>query len=143
METGRVIYETLLDSRCSDSHWSKVKRLMSACGLPMDKDGLKVLIELRKVCPRYFRKYAEIKEQLTAMGRELKPAIKDGVSGNEFLAIISQHNITPDQSTVSRWFKPIGGFKRDKEYDEQTILPIVACALIYKSRKHSEVLKNG
>ena len=77
------------------------------------------------------------------MGRELKPALKDGVSGGEFMQIISSHNINPDQSTVSRWFKPVGGFKKDKEYDEQTILPIVACALIYKYRKHSEAIKHG
>lgn len=143
MEESRIIYETLIESRCSDSHWAKVKKLMSVCQLPMDKDGLKIIINLRKVCPRYFRKYTDIKEQLIAMGRELKPAFDNGVSGTEFLNIINQYNINPDQSTVSRWFKSVGGFKRDKEYDKQTILPIVACALIYKSKKHSGVVKNG
>lgn len=143
MNQERVIYETLIGSRCADSHWSKVKSLMAACELPMDKDGLNVIINLRKVCPRYFRKYTDIKEQLTAMGRELKPAFDDGVSGNEFLSIINNYNINPDQSTISRWFKPIGGFKRTKEYDKQTILPIVACALIYKARKHSEDISNA
>jgi len=40
MEQSRVIYETLLHKRCSDSHWTKTKKLMIACDLPQDHDGL-------------------------------------------------------------------------------------------------------
>ncbi|QJB43006.1 hypothetical protein [Dolichospermum flos-aquae] len=48
---------------------------MVACELPQDKDGFNVLINLRKVSPRYFTKYVEIKDELTKLGKQLLPAI--------------------------------------------------------------------
>jgi hypothetical protein len=65
----------LIGKRCSDTHWSKTKKLMVACELPQDKDGFNVLINLRKVSPRYFTKYVEIKDELTKLGKQLLPAI--------------------------------------------------------------------
>ncbi|MFM6531663.1 MAG: hypothetical protein ACKPHW_02105, partial [Microcystis panniformis] len=131
MEQTRAIYETLAGKRCSDSHWSNTKKLMIACELPLDKDGFSVLINLRKVSPRYFSKYVEIKNDLTSLGRELLPAIGLGITGKQFLELIERLEIHPNQGTVSRWFKSIGGFKSNSNYTKQVILPIVATALIY------------
>jgi len=142
LDTERAIYETLLNGRCSDSHWSKTKKTLKACELPLTKEGFVILINLRKVSPRYFRKYAEIKEKLQAMGRETIPNLKEfkGMTGGEFLTLIKDYEICPNQSTVSRWFKNIGGFRKGKFYDKSTVLPLVAVALIYKA-KTSEELK--
>ncbi|MFM7405626.1 MAG: hypothetical protein ACKO3K_02870 [Cuspidothrix sp.] len=123
--------------RCSDSHWSKTKKLMSACDLPQDKDGFSVLINLRKVSPRYFSKYVEIKNDLTSLGRELLPAIGEGITGQQFLDLIERLEIKPNQGTVSRWFKSVGGFRSKSNYDKKTILPIIATALIYKAKNQS------
>lgn len=140
MEQSRIIYETLLGKRCSDSHWSKTKKLMSACELPLDKDGFSVLINLRKVSPRYFSKYVEVKDQLTNLGKQLLPAIGDGITGKQFLDLLQKLEICPNQSTISRWFKGVGGFKSTGNYDRKTVLPIVATALIYKSKNQSSQL---
>lgn len=140
MEETRIIYETLAGKRVSDSHWSKTKKLMIACDLPMDKDGFNVLINLRKVSPRYFSKYVEIKDELTNLGKQLLPAIGDGISGKQFLGLLEKLEITPNQGTVSRWFKSVGGFKSKGIYTKQTILPIIATALIYKSKQQSSKL---
>ncbi|WP_236721533.1 hypothetical protein [Trichormus sp. NMC-1] len=140
MENTRIIYETLAGKRVSDSHWTKTKKLMNACELPMDKDGFSVLINLRKVSPRYFSKYVEIKDELTNLGRELLPAIGLGISGKQFLELIERLQINPNQGTVSRWFKSVGGFKSKGVYSKQTILPIIATALIYKSKDQSSKL---
>lgn len=140
MEQTRIIYETLAGKRVSDTHWSKTKKLMTACDLPMDKDGFNVLINLRKVSPRYFSKYVEIKDDLTNLGRQLLPAIGDGVTGQQFLELLDKLQINPNQGTVSRWFKSVGGFKSKGIYTKQTILPIVATALIYKSKNQSSKL---
>ncbi|MDM3861766.1 MAG: hypothetical protein PT118_18455 [Aphanizomenon gracile PMC644.10] len=134
MEQTRAIYETLLGKRVSDSHWTKTKKLMIACELPLDKDGFSVLVNLRKVSPRYFSKYVEIKDQLTRLGRELLPAIGLGITGKQFLEIIERLQIRPNQGTVSRWFRSVGGFKSKGNYDKKTILPIIATALIYKAK---------
>ena len=137
MEQTRAIYETLAGKRVSDTHWSKTKKLMLACELPLDKDGFSVLVNLRKVSPRYFSKYVEVKDQLTSLGRELLPAIGLGITGKQFLELIKKLEIYPNQGTVSRWFKSVGGFKSSGNYDKKTILPIVATALIYKAKNQS------
>ncbi len=134
MEQTRIVYETLIGKRVSDSHWTKAKKLMSACELPLDKDGFSVLVNLRKVSPRYFSKYAEIKDELTQLGKELLPAIGLGITGEQFIKLIQKLEMHPNQSTVSRWFKGVGGFKSKMVYSKQTILPIIATALIYKSK---------
>lgn len=142
----RAIYETLLNGRCSDSHWSKTKKTLRACELPLTKDGFVILINLRKVSPRYFRKYAEIKERLQAMGREILPTginnltEWEGLTGGKFLTLLEEYEIYPNQSTVSRWFKNVGGFRKRKFYDKSVALPLLATALIYKA-KTSEELK--
>ncbi|MFM6907678.1 MAG: hypothetical protein ACKPKT_23380, partial [Dolichospermum sp.] len=130
-----AIYETLIGKRCSDTHWSKTKKLMVACELPQDKDGFNVLINLRKVSSRYFTKYVEIKDELTKLGKQLLPVIGLGITGEQFINLIQNLEIHPNQSTVSRWFKSVGGFKSKGVYSKQTILPIIATALIYKSKK--------
>ena len=137
MEQTRIIYETLAGKRMSDSHWTKTKKLMSACDLPLDKDGFSVLINLRKVSPRYFSKYVEIKDELTQLGKQLLPAIGLGITGKQFLELIAKLEIHPNQGTVSRWFKSVGGFKSSANYTKQTILPIIATALIYKAKNQS------
>ena len=140
MEQTRAIYETLVGKRVSDTHWSKTKKLMVACELPQDKDGFNVLLNLRKVSPRYFTKYVEIKDELTQLGKQLLPAIGLGITGQQFINLIQNLEIHPNQSTVSRWFKSVGGFKSKGVYSKQTILPIIATALIYKSKVQNEQL---
>ncbi|MFM6183287.1 MAG: hypothetical protein ACKPA8_17665 [Dolichospermum sp.] len=108
---------------------------MVACELPQDKDGFNVLINLRKVSSRYFTKYVEIKDELTKLGKQLLPVIGLGITGEQFINLIQNLEIHPNQSTVSRWFKSVGGFKSKGVYSKQTILPIIATALIYKSKK--------
>ena len=137
MEQARIIYETLAGKRVSDSHWSKTKKLMSSCELPLDKDGFSVLVNLRKVSPRYFSKYVEIKNELTQLGKQLLPAIGLGITGKQFLDLIERLEVRPNQGTVSRWFKSVGGFKSKGNYSKQVILPIVATALIYKAKNQS------
>jgi hypothetical protein len=137
MEQTRIIYETLTGKRVSDSHWTKTKKLMIACELPLDKDGFSVLVSLRKVSPRYFSKYVEIKNDLTNLGKQLLPAIGDGITGKQFLELLDKLQIKPNQGTVSRWFRSVGGFKSNGNYTKQVILPIVATALIYKAKNQS------
>jgi hypothetical protein len=134
-DQARVIYETLLNKRVSDSHWTKIKKLMVECDLPLDPQGFRVMAGLRSTCPRYFTLYSEIKDELTSFGREILPELSGGVTGEQFLSILKRRGINPDQSTVSRWFRSVGGFGRKIFYVKATILPVLATALIYEYRK--------
>ena len=140
----RAIYETLLNRRCADSHWSRTKKTLKDCSLPLTSEGFVILINLRKVSPRYFRKYSEIKEKLQAMGREILPNLNEfkGITGGEFLKLLNDYEIYPNQSTVSRWFKNVGGFRKGNFYSKSVALPLIAVALIYKAKTEGGLKAN-
>ena len=140
----RAIYETLLNRRCADSHWSRTKKTLKDCSLPLTSEGFVILINLRKVSPRYFRKYSEIKEKLQAMGREILPNLNEfkGMTGGEFLKLLNDYEIYPNQSTVSRWFKNVGGFRKGNFYSKSVALPLIATALIYKAKTEGGLKAN-
>jgi len=137
MENERIIYETVLGSRVCDSHWWRVRKSMSACELNLDKSGFELFLNLRKISPRYFSQYHKIKSQIT---QQIEQAIGEGITGEQFLKLLEQLNINPNQSTVSRWFKGCGGFKNKGFYNRTVLLPILAVSLIYKSKVQSNQL---
>jgi hypothetical protein len=137
MENSRIIYETLIKSRCSDSHWSKVKGLAAAADIPLDRDGLKVLIQLRKLNPRYFNLYPQIQPCLIRLGESVSGEIAKGANGLEIVRIIrSDIKINPDYSTITRWFGRAGfKFKQHDFYDKQSCMIILTNALIFKAKQ--------
>jgi hypothetical protein len=137
MENSRIVYETLIKSRCSDSHWSKVKGLAAAADIPLDRDGLKVLIQLRQLNPRYFNLYPQIQPYLIRLGESVSGGIVKGANGLEIVEIINQElKINPDYSTVTRWFRRAGlQFRRNDFYDKQSCMIILTNALIFKAKQ--------
>lgn len=137
MENPRSIYETLIGRRCSDSHWAKIKRLANTADIPLDVEGLKGLIALRKINPRYFNLYPEIRSQLSEIGLSLGNfGLK--ISGENLVHLINKSlNISPDITTVYRWFyRADTTFKRKQWYDRKTAMMVLTSALIYKAKSH-------
>lgn len=137
MEEERIIYETLVGKRVNDVHWWRVKQSMIASELPLTKSGFDLFISLKKVSPRYFSQYHKVKSQIT---KQLEPLIGEGITGYQFLNLLENLNITPNQSTISRWFRGCGGFKSKGFYNKTTLLPIAAIALIYKAKSQNNQL---
>ena len=138
MDNSRAIYETLIGRRCCDSHWSKIKKLANTADIPLDKDGLKVIVNLRKLNPRYFSIYPEIKHHLTEFGQSITGELGTGATGENLVNLINQKlNISPDITTVYRWFyRSNTTFKRKQWYDRKTSMMILTNALIYKAKNH-------
>jgi len=137
MENPRSIYETLAGKRCSDAHWSKIKRLAINSDIPLDVEGIKGLIALRKINPRYFSLYPEIRSQLSEIGLSLGDfGIR--ISGENLVKLINERlNISPDITTVYRWFyRANTTFKRKQWYDRKTAMMVITNALIYKAKNH-------
>jgi hypothetical protein len=136
MDNSRAIYESLINSRCSDSHWSKIKKLSRTADIPLDSDGLKVIVSLRKVNPRYFNLYPEIQHQLTDYGQTISGELGLGITGEKLVKLINNSlNISPDITTVYRWFyRSNTTFKRKKFYDRKTAMMVLTNALIYKAK---------
>lgn len=137
MEQERIVYETLVGKRVCDTHWWRVKKVMKNCELPLTKYGFNLYLSLKKTSPRYFTQYHKVKGLIA---QKIEPLLGEGLSGDEFLKILEKVNIHPHQSTVSRWFKGIGGFKASGFYSKTSLLPIVAIALIYKAKTQNNQL---
>jgi hypothetical protein len=137
MEQERTVYETLLGERVSDTHWWRVKKVMASAELPLTKTGFDLFLSLKKTSPRHFTQYHKIKG---LMSRQIEPMLGEGLSGEEFLKVLEKVNIHPHQSTVSRWFRAVGGYKATAFYSKFALLPIVATALIYKSKAQKNQL---
>lgn len=135
MEQARIIYETLV-GRVNDVHWWRVKKTMKACELNMNKSGFELFIALKNVSPRYFAQYHKVKRQVA----NLEPSVGEGVTGEQFVNLLKKLSIEPNQSTISRWFKACGGFKSKAFYSKNVLVPIIAIALIYKHKVHSNQL---
>jgi hypothetical protein len=138
MDNSRAIYESLISQRCSDSHWSKIKKLATTADIPLDNDGLKVIVSLRKLNPRYFNLYPEIKSHLTDYGQSITGELGLGVTGENLVKLINQKlNISPDITTIYRWFYRSGtAFKSKQFYDRKTAMMVLTNALIYKAKTH-------
>lgn len=135
MDNPRSIYETLINQRCSDTHWAKIKRLATASDIPLDTEGLQGLIALRKINPRYFNLYPEIRNQLGELGLSLGD-FGVRISGENLVHLISEKlNINPDITTIYRWFYRSGNtFKKGNYYDRKTAMMVLTNALIYKAK---------
>ena len=130
MEKERLIYETLMGERCSDVHWWRTKKAMAACELSLDKQGFELFINLRKTSPKHYSQFHKIKAILDKKTAD----IGDGMTGKDFIKYLEKEQITPHQSTLSRWFVKAGGYKAKAFYAKAVLIPITALALIYQHR---------
>lgn len=138
MDNSRAVYETLIGQRCCDSHWSKIKRLAKTADIPLDQDGLKVIVNLRKLNPRYFNLYPEIQQQLTDYGQTITGELGLGLTGEKLINVINNSlHIAPDITTIYRWFYRSGTkFKTTQWYDRKTAMMVLTNALIFKAKKY-------
>jgi len=137
-EDARLAYEIARGSRCSDNHWYNTRRLLARHGLEVNRENVQFFAELRKVIPRsaigiegLLDCYKKADEILSKSTQSLK--------GSDVLAILRQYGVNPHQSTISRWFQPLGGYRKNKEYSSQQLKNLFSLAFIYKAQ-HSTKL---
>jgi hypothetical protein len=136
MEQERTIYETMIGQRVSDVHWWRTRRDMNTAELPFTKKGFELFIALKNTSPRYFSQYHKIKAQVS----RIETTIGDGCTGEQFINLLNRLEINPNKGTISRWFRPAGGYKSKAFYAKQVLIPICAVALIYKHKNHCNQL---
>jgi hypothetical protein len=138
LEDARLAYETSVGKRVSDNHWYNTRRLLKRHGLEINTKNVQFFADLRKAIPRsaigisgLLDCYKKADEILNHSAQKLK--------GSEVLAILNQYGVKPHQSTVSRWFSEVGGYRKNREYSASQLKPIFASAFIYKAH-HSDKL---
>jgi hypothetical protein len=136
---ARLAYELIM-GRVSDCHWFRVKRLLKLHKLEVSPENIRFFAELRKLMPRsalgvagLIESYRKADEFLSKSDRSFK--------GSEILGIFHQYGVRPHQTTVSRWFKSLGGYRKDKEYTPEKVKKLLIQAFLYKAQFSAKLPK--
>lgn len=133
----RLAYE-LIVGRCSDNHWLSVRKTLFNNQMELTVENVQFFAQIRQIIPRsaigvagVLKCYTEAEKLLNKTNRKLK--------GLEVLTTLNQYGVKPHQSTITRWFKPLGGYRRNKEYSPHDLKPIFTSAFIYKAMQSTKL----
>lgn len=130
---ARLAYELTRGGRCSDNHWYRIRQLLSRNNLEVNIKNAQFIAELRKVIPRSSVGVVVVL-QCYQKAEELLAKTTQSVKGSDVLEILSQYDVTPHQSTISRWFQSIGGYRRNRLYTPEQLKNIFTSAFLYKAQ---------
>lgn len=130
---ARLAYELTRGERCSDNHWYRTRQLLSRNNLEVNIKNAQFIAELRKVIPRSPVGVVGVL-QCYQKAEELLDKISHSVKGADVLEMLRQYGISPHQSTISRWFQSIGGYRRNRLYTPEQLKNIFTSAFLYKAQ---------
>jgi hypothetical protein len=129
---ARLAYEIAM-GRVSDSHWYRVKKILEHHKLEICPKNVQLFASIREQIPRsaigvegILDCYQKVEEILGKASRNFK--------GFEVLEMLHGYGVKPHQTTISRWFKPLGGYRKNKEYPPEKLRNLFIQALIYKAQ---------
>ena len=131
INNARLAYEMFLGKRVSDSHWSQVKTRLTNQGLTVDNETVVFYAKVTKLIPRSVVGLDKVLEAYNRAERLLLSPSK--IKGVEVLDIFAREGINPHPGTISRWFKSIGGFRKNRAYLPEKLIPVLAKAFIYQT----------
>ncbi len=133
----RLAYE-LIVGRVSDNHWREVQKILLRNQMKVTIENVQFLAEIKQIIPRsaigisgVLKCYGEAEKLLSKSTRNLK--------GMEVLQVLNQYGVKPHQSTVTRWFKPLGGYRKNKEYSPLALKPIFTSAFVYQAMQSTKL----
>jgi hypothetical protein len=147
METdARLAYEAIA-GRCSDNHWYRVKQLLKKHSLPVSVANAQFFAQVRQLIPRSAIGIEGILDCYSKADAILSKSNRS-FQGMEILEMLNRYGVRPHQTTISRWFRPVGGYRKNKEYSPDKLKSIFTQAFIYKAhftpalpeeKRHAEV----
>jgi hypothetical protein len=131
-------FEKYLTHKISDSTWYRVKSLMVANNLPINKDNLMVVATLKSESTRH-RIPLNITLTYYLKSANIEAKIK-GDALYQHLQILT--NYTPHRTTIIRWFD--GSYNPDKTYQTSELSKILLSAFLYnlRSKNHATQQKS-
>lgn len=130
MDKERTDYELAVGHRVSDSHWSRTKRILSENNMIINTANVVFYAKLRK----QFSRISDTTQLIRVINEVdcLLTSKRSRISGAEFLQTIQNYGIKPHKTTLSRWFKQLGGFRKTRLYFPEKLTPVLTAAFLYK-----------
>ena len=133
----RIAYELII-GRVTDRHWQEVQKILLRNQMKVTIENVQFLAEIKQIIPRsaigisgVLKCYGEAERLLSKSTRNLK--------GMEVLQVLNQYGVKPHQSTVTRWFKPLGGYRKNKDYSPLALKPIFTSAFVYQAMQSIKI----
>jgi|SRR5919199_1192112 hypothetical protein len=139
-QDARLAYEIAVGARISDRSWYDVRRLMGRHKLEVTIENSQFLAQLRKEIPRSAIGVSGILDCYQKASKILESS--QSLKGSKILEILAQYGVSPHQTTISRWFVDLGGYRKDREYSANKLKPLLTKAFIYKAF-HQSALPQG
>lgn len=130
-QDARLAYELALGKRISDRSWYSTKRLLTKHGLELSSDNLQFFAQIRTLIPRSAIGVTGILDCYQKAEKILSSHAS--LKGSEIVSILNRYGVKPHQTTVSRWFSSIGGYRKDRSYPAGKLKVILTQAFIYKT----------
>lgn len=130
-QDARLVYEVALGKRISDRSWYSTKRLLARHNLELTSDNLQFFAQIRTLIPRSAIGVNGILECYHKAEKILSSHAS--LKGSEIVAILNGYGVKPHQTTVSRWFSSLGGYRKDRSYPAGKLKVILTQAFIYKA----------
>lgn len=131
----RLAYELAVGKRVSDPHWYRTRKLLESHSLEVTVKNVQLLANLRALVPQTALGVTGL---LDAYQRaDLLVSKAKTIKGEEINNLLMQFGVNAHQSTISRWFKSLGGFKKSRQYKPEQLRDILIRAFLYKAQ-HEE-----
>jgi hypothetical protein len=132
VEQEKEIFENGYGKKISIRTWYRYRKLLVDNAVPVTSDNLLKLARFKKSLQHSndtecFLKYLELIRKMRN--------IAEIYSGSAFLNLLSDTlEVDFHPSTVSRWFKDLGGFQKQSKYKLDSLIPVALKAFIVAKR---------
>ncbi|BDA76519.1 hypothetical protein CAL7716_106850 (plasmid) [Calothrix sp. PCC 7716] len=133
---ARELFEEVLGKRISDASWYRLKPIFGD-DFPLIKQNVTWLAEVKKQLPKCDLRLVPIVNSVK-VANQLIAGKESEISGKELLELFEQHQITIHPNTLTKWFKPLNGFRKTRVYELKELYPVILAAHTYKLRKEVE-----
>ncbi len=133
---AREIFEQELGKRISDSNWYRLKSIFCD-DFPPTKQNVIWLGGVKKQLPKCDLRLVPIVNSVRQTN-ELILNQNSQISGKELLELFNHHQIKIHANTLTKWFKPLHGFRKTRIYELKELYPIILAAHTYQLRKQVE-----
>lgn len=133
----RLNYESIA-GRVSDSTWRVVRRNFEEMELSMSPKNIRYYAKVRAMLPSTGCSVAKGMRILKHLMRSWSN-LKVGYYGHEIIEVLSKEGINPSSSTLTRWFKDLGGWRANKQYEKKDLLKLVPRIVVYASNSQQKI----
>jgi hypothetical protein len=138
---ARELFEEVLGRRISDASWYRLKPIFGD-DFPLIKQNVTWLAEIKKQLPKCDLRLVPVVNSVK-VANQLIASQESEISGKELLELFDQNEISIHPNTLTKWFKPLNGFRQTRIYMLKELYPVILAAHTYKLRKEINNVTNS